>query len=122
MQRLKFYFCEMHPQVALVGKTPMLILNQQPSVELAQPGRMVRARETHCYRCGQPIDWAIPYRDQHTGEVNAEAGTVEHVQPLSKRPDLAEDPANLAASHRRCNLAAGATNQTPSMGLRSQRW
>ena len=41
MHRLKFYFCEMHPQVALAGKTPMWTLEQRPSMQCAQPGRMV---------------------------------------------------------------------------------
>lgn len=40
MHRLKFYFCEMHPQVALAGKTPMWTLGQRPSMQCTQPGRM----------------------------------------------------------------------------------
>jgi hypothetical protein len=30
MHRVKFYFCEMHPEVALAGKTPMWTLEQRP--------------------------------------------------------------------------------------------
>ena len=81
----------------------------------------VRARETHCWQCGQPIDWTIPYRDPDTGAVNADAGTVEHINPRSTHPHLAEDPANLGASHRRCNLQAG-TSGTIERGTPSRQW
>ncbi len=41
MQRIFFYFCGLHPQVALAGKTPMWTLEQRSSMELAQRRRMV---------------------------------------------------------------------------------
>jgi 5-methylcytosine-specific restriction endonuclease McrA len=83
--------------------------------------KQIRATETHCYRCGQPIDWTIPYRDQH-GNLNDMAGSVEHKQPLSKYPHLAEDPGNLGASHSLCNRAAGNNENRPAMGVLTQDW
>lgn len=83
--------------------------------------QQIKATETHCYRCGQRIDWSIPYRDEH-GNVNMNAGTVEHKQPLAQHPHLAEDPGNLAASHVLCNLAAGDRNPTPTLGVITQEW
>lgn len=83
--------------------------------------RHVRATETHCWRCGQPIDWSIPYRDDH-GNVNLDSGSGEHKIPLTARPDLAEDPGNVGASHLRCNLAAGARNDQLSLGERTRNW
>ena len=88
-----------------------------------QLARQVRATETHCYRCGQPIDWSIPYRDPHTGEVRMDAGTVEHINAVSKRPDLIYDRANAAASHRGCNIKASDADIVPNaLGQPSQRW
>jgi RNA polymerase sigma-70 factor (ECF subfamily) len=39
MQPVKFYFREMHPEIALAGKTLMLTLKQGPSMGLMQPKR-----------------------------------------------------------------------------------
>jgi len=83
----------------------------------------VRLRETHCWQCGQPIDWTIPYLDPNTGAANPDAGTVEHKVPRSIAPHLAEDPTNLAASHRRCNLVAGTNRHMPDgVGAPSRAW
>lgn len=83
--------------------------------------RQIRATETHCWRCGQRIDWSIPYRDDH-GNVNQASGTVEHKLPLAVRPDLAEDRGNLAASHWRCNATAGARQTELGLGERTRDW
>lgn len=85
----------------------------------------VRSRETHCYRCHQPIDWAIPFFVPGHGRsaINPDAGTVEHIIPRSQRPDLARDPANCAASHQRCNAKAGARDDRDSgLGSPSRSW
>lgn len=84
--------------------------------------RIVRARERVCYQCGQAIDWTIPYLDPHTGTVNPDAGTLEHKLPLSRHPELAEDPGNMAASHSACNNAAGADGGARPIGQRSRAW
>lgn len=79
--------------------------------------RQVRATESHCYRCGQPIDWSIPYWADPNRVVNMDAGTVEHIKSWADHPHLREDPANLAASHVRCNLQAGKRDEGPSLGV-----
>lgn len=81
----------------------------------------IRATETHCFRCGQPIDWSIPYRDAE-GNVNLASGSVEHKQTRSGHLDLAEDRGNLGASHLDCNLKAGDRDPRPGLGLRSREW
>ena len=52
-----------------------------------------------CWLCGHPIDRALPW--QHPM-----AAQVDHVVPLSKGGSP-EDPANLRAAHRRCNITRG---------------
>lgn len=83
--------------------------------------QQIRMTERICYQCGQPLDWSIPYRDEH-GNINTMAGTIEHKQPLSTHPHLAEDPGNLAASHARCNMEAGNRNPKPSLGVFNVNW
>ena len=81
----------------------------------------VRATERTCWRCGQPLDWSIPYKDEH-GNINMNAATLEHKQPKSTHPHLAEDPGNLSASHARCNLGAGDRNPQPNLGVFNVEW
>jgi len=81
----------------------------------------VRQTETHCYRCGQRIDWSIPYRDEH-GNVNKMSGTAEHTHPLSTHRHLAEDLGNIRASHLDCNQSAGNRAPLPGLGTRSRNW
>lgn len=85
--------------------------------------RQIRAVETHCWQCGQRIDWSIPYWvAEPGGQINPDAGTVEHKLSLSRHPHLAEDLGNLAASHARCNQAAGNNEDRPTLGVRSREW
>ena len=49
--------------------------------------------------------------------------SVDHFPiPLSVRPDLAEDPANLAAAHLRCNQSAGNRHPDAGLGATSTAW
>lgn len=84
----------------------------------------VYARRRPCCRCGQPIDYGLPYRDPDTGTVNPDSKSVDHYpHPLSTHPHLAEDPANLAAAHLRCNTSAGtSTDDTTDLGTPSEEW
>lgn len=79
-----------------------------------------RLRETHCYRCGQPLDKTIPYRDPDTGNTNPNYASAEHKVPRSIAPHLAEDPANIGVSHLICNQSAGNRLPTPVLGVRSR--
>lgn len=83
----------------------------------------VYARHANCCRCGQPIDYSLPYLNTKTGMPDPDAKTVDHYPyPRSTHPHLAEDPANLAAAHRHCNLEAGDRKPTPSLGKTSRQW
>lgn len=50
--------------------------------------------------------------------------TVDHIIPLSLRPDLAHDPNNLRGACTACNYAGGAamTNARRSVGATRLRW
>jgi len=82
----------------------------------------VYARRGPCCRCGQAIDYELPYLDDATGLPNPQAKSVDHYPyPRSTHPHLAEDPANLAPAHRRCNLSAG-NRDTKPVGVTSRQW
>lgn len=75
-----------------------------------------------CCRCGQPIDYALPYLDEATGQPNPDSKSVDHFPyPRSTHPHLAEDPANLAPAHLRCNQAAGNRGDV-QLGVTSRQW
>ena len=76
----------------------------------------VRARRGLCCRCQQPIDYTLAYPDPR-------AFSVDHFpMAWSVRPDLAEDPANLAPAHLNCNIAAQADGAGPGLGKPSEVW
>jgi 5-methylcytosine-specific restriction endonuclease McrA len=75
----------------------------------------VKARHAPCWLCGQPIDYTLPAG-------HPQAFTVDHVQPRSQRPDLAEDPANLRAAHAKCNKARGTAAPRHGLGAQSRAW
>lgn len=68
-----------------------------------------------CWLCAQAIDYAAPRDD-------ANSYTTDHIRPLSLHPDLAEDPANFAPAHRRCNEARGNRAPLLNLGIPSRRW
>jgi 5-methylcytosine-specific restriction endonuclease McrA len=83
----------------------------------------VYARRRPCCRCGQPIDYTLPYLDPFTGRPNPDGKSVDHYPlPLSTHPYLAEDPSNLAAAHLRCNVSAGNRGDVPRVGVPSEAW
>lgn len=76
----------------------------------------VRSRRKPCCRCGQAIDYTLPYPDP-------DSFSVDHFpHPLSTHPHLAEDLGNLASAHLRCNTAAGAAGARPGLGTTSTDW
>jgi 5-methylcytosine-specific restriction endonuclease McrA len=75
----------------------------------------LRAARKPCYICGQPIDYTL--RAPHPGSF-----TVEHINPRSTHPHLAEDPANCAAAHWGCNSSKGNGPPKPHLGSTSREW
>lgn len=59
----------------------------------------VLAEETHCYRCGQPVDTTLPAGFPESPEV-------DEIIPVSKGGSP-YDRANTRLSHRLCNQRAG---------------
>jgi 5-methylcytosine-specific restriction endonuclease McrA len=72
-------------------------------------------RSRPCWLCRQPIDYTLPADDPHSY-------STDHVQPVSTHPHLAEDPTNLRAAHRRCNLGRGNRPPPLDLGTPSRRW
>ena len=82
----------------------------------------VYARRGQCCRCGQPIDYELPYLDAVTGRPDPQSKSVDHYPyPRSTHPHLAEDPANLAPAHLGCNQSASNKGTKPA-GVTSRDW
>ncbi len=75
----------------------------------------IRSERRPCWLCGQRIDYSLPAG-------HPDSFTVDHVKPRSLCPEGAEDYANLAAAHMRCNSSRGNANPMPSLGSVSRRW
>ncbi|WMM73015.1 HNH endonuclease [Rhodococcus pyridinivorans] len=59
--------------------------------------RLIHTRPHTCHHCGRTLN---------PNAKRGEAGAIEldHLEPFSRRPDLAHDPANLVLSCQPCNL------------------
>lgn len=76
----------------------------------------VKAKRGRCCRCHQAIDYTLSWPD-------VESFSVDHYpHPLSTHPHLAEDPANLAPAHLRCNISAGTKQPKPALGDVTGMW
>ncbi len=75
----------------------------------------LRLRRLPCWLCRQPIDYDAP-PDAPT------AFSLDHVQPVSTHPHLAEVESNQRAAHRRCNLSRGAREPALDLGEPSRPW
>lgn len=73
-----------------------------------RPYERVKARcfatETHCRKCGRPVDKTLPYRDPITGRVNIWSKTFGHSEEL----DAGGHPYRGNLEHLHCNSSAGA--------------
>ena len=87
-----------------------------------QHRRAIARTRPPCGICGDPIDYAIPYRADD-GTVNLDAYVVDHVIPLNRGgPDTLE---NKTAAHARCNRAKSDNLPElpePTSGLTHRRW
>ena len=64
----------------------------------------VYATETHCRKCGQPVDMDLPYQDPDTGKVNVWSKSYGHTTEL----DANGHPYAGGLEHLHCNSSAGA--------------
>ncbi|MFE6482409.1 HNH endonuclease [Streptomyces sp. NPDC057757] len=83
--------------------------------------RLVAAQKAYglpCWICGHNIPTNVD------GRTHPLAFTLDHYEPVSKRPDLLLDPANARSAHRRCNSSRGArTTARPKAARRpALRW
>jgi 5-methylcytosine-specific restriction endonuclease McrA len=69
-----------------------------------------RAERRPCHLCRQDIDYSAPPNSPDSFEV-------DHVIPLSVRPDLAQVTGNWAPAHSRCNRSRGAKDM-PTLWVR----
>lgn len=58
-----------------------------------------------CWLCPQPIDYTLKWP-------HPESFTVDHAKPVSKFPELADDPLNFRPAHLVCNQMRGTTTPT----------
>lgn len=74
-----------------------------------------------CWLCGQPIDYGIDHGEDN---YHPDAFEPDHFHTRKHRPELAEDPANLRASHASCNRTRGDTDPTDllAIGAQSRTW
>jgi 5-methylcytosine-specific restriction endonuclease McrA len=75
----------------------------------------VKARGDACWLCGQPINYQATYPEP-------DSFVVDHAKSWINHPDLREDPANLMASHARCNAAKGSNEAPQTLGITSEEW
>lgn len=73
------------------------------------------ARNLPCIRCGQPIDYSLPWDAR-------QACTEEHIKPWSTHPHLRDDPTNLGPAHASCNKSRGNRAESPTLGMTGQEW
>lgn len=76
-----------------------------------------RARDAVCHICHQPIDYCAPPQTPSAWEP-------DHIKPVDKFPELAEDPANIAPSHSSCNRSRGNKEmcEKTQLGLSTENW
>ena len=87
-----------------------------PRVRALAWQRDLKARAV-CHICGKPIDYfAKPSTTPDSYEP-------DHIIPVSIRPDLELDLANIKASHMKCNRMRGnGTKGTKDIGMNSREW
>ena len=76
-----------------------------------------RKAKAVCWICGQAIDYSV------AASSSDDSWEPDHVQPVSKRPDLELDLNNIKPAHRQCNRQRGdGTNGENAIGQRSRIW
>lgn len=62
--------------------------------------KQVLAEETHCGRCGNPVDHTLPRRSRW-------GATIGHIIEIDRAPHLIYDRSNVRLEHWICNIRAG---------------
>lgn len=78
--------------------------------------RIANAECANCKGANGPIRYDEPYS---SGPWSYEA---DHIFPVEDHPELALDPSNVQASHRRCNRSRGKRSVMDALGNRSREW
>lgn len=68
-----------------------------------------------CWLCGNAIDYGL-------ASTHPESFCIDHAAAVSRRPDLAEDPANFRPAHRDCNERRGNGEPFIELGAPSEHW
>lgn len=71
-------------------------------------------KQKPCWLCRQPIDYALHWSEPY-------AYSTDHIKPLSRFPELAEEITNFAPAHRLCNLSRG-NRDVLDLGTPSRDW
>lgn len=75
-----------------------------------------RREDAPCWLCGMPIDYgAAP-------NTTDDSFNLDHYYPVSKRPDLQDDPAGFRPSHTSCNRLRGNSDPRKPLGRLSRVW
>lgn len=69
-----------------------------------------------CWLCGMPIDYTVP---KNTTD---DSYNLDHLYPVTKRPDLQFDPAGFRPSHTSCNNLRGNKDPHAPIGTLSRQW
>lgn len=77
--------------------------------------KRVQRRDRTCWICGQLIDPRVAWPD-------AASFSVDHVEPVMLRPELAMDMSNVRGAHLGCNRRRGTGNGDGGHTPQSQRW
>jgi 5-methylcytosine-specific restriction endonuclease McrA len=75
----------------------------------------LKAKGLPCWICGHPINPRLDTRHRLSF-------TLDHVLPVSKRPDLLLDRANARPAHRACNSSKGNRTAARPQQRASRRW
>lgn len=77
-----------------------------------------KCQTTHapCWLCGMPIDYTS------APNTTDDSYNLDHLYPVSKRPDLQHDPAGFRPSHTQCNNLRGNNDPPTPIGTLSRQW
>jgi hypothetical protein len=87
---------------------------QKGRTEFFEEGRALDAAgdaAANCWLCGDRIDYLV------AANTTPDSHNLDHLHPVSERPDLQHDPTGWRHAHASCNQARGAKAATSVLGL-----